>query len=84
MTSLALPVSASPAPASMPYSEYLRKPKQFVRIRPHQPPQIGQSMVGTVLEHPFHPPMTEVCTTAVLSIEGNRVETRSSVYELVR
>jgi hypothetical protein len=67
---------------ALPLSSYTGKPKQFVQLKPSKPPQLGHSMVGIVVSHPFHPPGTEVATTNVLSIEGSRVETRSSVYEL--
>lgn len=61
---------------------YTGKPKQFVQLKPNEPPEIGKGMIGRVISHPFHPPGTEVATTHVLSIDGNRVETRSSVYEI--
>lgn len=57
--------------------------KQFVRIRPKSPPEVGKSMVGIVESHPFHAPGTEVVTTHVLSITGRQAHTRSSVYELL-
>lgn len=66
----------------LPISSYTGKPKQFVRIRPDETPQIGKSMSGTVISHPHFPQGTEISTTHVLSIEGTRVQTRSSVYEI--
>jgi hypothetical protein len=68
---------------ALPLSPYTGNPKQFVRIRPLSPPQIGKSMVGIVESHPFFPRGTEVSTTHVLSIEGRHAQTRSSVYELL-
>lgn len=65
-----------------PHSEYLGRPKQLVRIRPDAPPQVGQSMKGIVQAHPCWPAGTEVCTSPILSVQGNRAETRSSVYIL--
>lgn len=56
--------------------------KQFVKIRPDSPPEVGKGMTGIVRQHPFHPPGTEVTTTPVLSIEGNKVETNGSIYEI--
>ena len=67
---------------TLPISEYTGKPKQFVKLKPHAPPQVGKSMIGTVVSHPSFPPGTEVSTTHVQSISGSRVETRSSVYEI--
>lgn len=68
--------------SNLPFSTYLGRTKQFVKLRLSQPAKLGEGMIGYVLEHPFHPAGTEVSTTPVLSLEGNRAETRSSVYEL--
>lgn len=65
-----------------PQSAVVNQPKQFVQIRPSSPPVVGQCMVGIVVSHPFHAAGTEVVTSPVLSIDGQRVQTRSSVYEL--
>lgn len=67
---------------ALPLSSFTGKPKQFVQLKPDAAPQVGKSMRGIVVSHPHFPPGTEVATTHVLSIDGNRVETRSSVYEL--
>lgn len=63
-------------------SESQTSSKQFVKLKPTSSPEVGKGMTGIVLEHPFHPKGTEVATTKVLSIEGNRVETNGSIYEI--
>lgn len=57
--------------------------KQRVTLRVSKPPVVGEGMRGIVVEHPFHPPGTEVVTTKVLSITEDFVETRHSIYTLV-
>jgi len=68
---------SSSSPAVLP------EPKQFVRLRAHGAPRLGENMLGTVVAHPRHPSGTEVVTSPVLHIEGSRVRTRYSEYELV-
>lgn len=58
--------------------------KQKVVLKVQEEPVVGKGMRGVVVDHPFHPPGTDVVTTAVLSIDGTRVETKHSVYEIVR
>ena len=67
---------------ALPLSSYTGKPKQFVQLKPTVEPKVGCAMRGVVVSHPFHSPGTEVVTTPVLSIDGSKVQTRSSVYEL--
>jgi hypothetical protein len=56
--------------------------KQIVQLKVSKQPVVGQGMTGVVISHPLHKPGTEVATSNVLSIQGNRVETKRSIYEL--
>lgn len=42
----------------------------------------NNKMVGKVLNHPNHSSGSEVVTSRILKIEGNRVETRNTIYQV--
>lgn len=58
--------------------------KQQVTLKMLQSePEIGKSMFGIVVSHPFWKPGTEVCTTNVIAInEDGTIETKNSIYTI--